>query len=157
METDKEMIVDLFTEGIKSALICENDQKNLSIITSALESLDYRVMVAASAEDVQGKLQFVHYDIIILNEAFGGEAGKDNAVSKYLSTIPMTVRRDMLVVFIGKDFRTMDHMRAFANSVNVVVNINDLEDIQSILRMSITHHERFYRVFKDYLKEASKA
>jgi len=157
METDKEMGVDLFTEGVKSALICEDDQKHLSIITSALESLDYKVMVATSTQDVECKLQFVHYDIIILNEAFGGETGKDNAVLRYLNTVPMTLRRDMLVVFIGKDFTTLDHMMAFANSVNVVVNIDDLKDIQSILKTSITHHERFYRVFKDYLKEAGKA
>ncbi|HIC91843.1 MAG TPA: response regulator [Syntrophaceae bacterium] len=157
METDKEMRVDLFTEGIKNALICENDEKNLGLITNALESLDYKVMVATSAQDVEEKLQFVHYDIIILNEAFGGETGKDNAILRYLNTIPMTIRRDMLVVFVGKDFRTLDHMAAFANSVNVVVNIDHLKDIQSILKTSITHHEKFYKVFKDYLKEAGRA
>ncbi len=45
-------------------------------------------------------------------------------------------------------------MMAFANSVNVVVNIDDLKDIQSILRASVANHDRFYRVFKDYMKEA---
>ncbi len=156
MGSDFEMI-DILAEGVKSALICEDDQANLSTITSTLKESGYEVVLANSVQDVEERLQSNDYHLIVLNERFQGETLKTNGVLKYLNSIPMTLRRDMFVVLVGKDFKTLDNMTAFANSVNVVINADDLKDLRSVLKTSMARHDTFYRVFKDYLKEASKA
>jgi hypothetical protein len=47
-------------------------------------------------------------------------------------------------------------MMAFARSVNVVVNLNDLPHLPAILKKGITDHVEFYRTFRQVLSEAGK-
>lgn len=156
MAGDFEMI-DLLAEGVKTALICEDNQVNLSTITSTLKDSGYEVIAVNSVQEAEERLQSNDYHLIVLNEGFQGEALKTNSVLRYLNSIPMALRRDMFVVLIGKDFKTLDNMTAFANSVNAVINADDLKDLRSVLKTSMAHYDTFYRVFKDYLKEAGKA
>ena len=60
------------------------------------------------------------------------------------------------VVLFGKGFRTMDNMMALNKSVNLIINVKNIEDIGKILSRSITDNEYFYRVFKESLKEVGK-
>jgi CheY-like chemotaxis protein len=156
MGSDFEMI-DILAEGVKSALICEDNQVNLSNITSMLKDSGYEVIAVNSVQEAEEILQSNDYHLIVLNEGFQGETLKTNSVLRYLNSVPMALRRDIFVVLIGKDFKTLDNMTAFANSVNVVINADDLKDLRSVLNTSMAHCDTFYRVFKDYLKEAGKA
>ncbi len=51
----------------------------------------------------------------------------------------------------------MDNMMAFHASVNLIVNIKNIEDIGKILSRGITDTELFYNVYKESLKESGKA
>ena len=51
----------------------------------------------------------------------------------------------------------MDNMMAFHASVNLIINIKNIEDVGKILSRGITDTELFYRVYKETLKENGKA
>jgi hypothetical protein len=70
--------------------------------------------------------------------------------------MPMSIRRYMYVALLGRTYKTFDNMAAFARSVNVVVNLNDLPHLQAILRKGITENNEFYRVFREMLAEVGK-
>jgi len=145
-----------FDENARPALICESVSQNQTILRSSLMELGYNVHVAANADDALNKIKFNQYEVIVLNEEFAGSTPEDNAVLHTIHPMPMTVRRYIFVVLLGKKFRTLDNMMAFAKSVNVVINISDLPNIKGILRRSIADNDQFYKVFKEALREAGR-
>ena len=44
-------------------------------------------------------------------------------------------------------------MTAFNKSVNVIVNMKNIDDISGILKRSITDNTAFYHVFKEAMKK----
>jgi hypothetical protein len=67
------------------------------------------------------------------------------------------VRRNIFVAMVSSRYRTMDNMMAFHASVNLIINIKNIDDIGKILSRGITDTEMFYSVFKESLKEAGRA
>jgi len=68
----------------------------------------------------------------------------------------MSIRRKIFFVLLGDQFKTMDNMRAFGASANLVVNPRDLPDLTLILKKAINDNNQFYKVFMDTLKETGK-
>ncbi|MCK4985508.1 MAG: hypothetical protein KAS40_08325, partial [Desulfobacterales bacterium] len=58
---------------------------------------------------------------------------------------------------ISDRFRTMDNMMALNKSVNLIINIKNVDDLGKILSRGITDNEFFYRVLKGTLKEVGRA
>lgn len=145
-----------YDDGTKRALICEERQDVRSSISSSLKALKYMAEDASSAADTFEKLKFNQYDIIILSETFAGSTPDNNEVLKHLQIMPMSTRRNIFTVLIGKNLKTMDNAAAFAKSMNVVVNSGDLANLASILRKSVADNEHFYKVFKESLVKMGK-
>jgi hypothetical protein len=61
------------------------------------------------------------------------------------------------VVLLSKSFRTMDNMMAFNKSVNLIVNLSDLNDIEKIMKGALKEHKAFYKAFRDALVKIGRA
>jgi hypothetical protein len=68
----------------------------------------------------------------------------------------MSVRRKVYLVLLSRKFKTLDLMKAFAMSANLVVNPDDISNLALILKKGISDHEKFYKVFVDTLLETGK-
>jgi hypothetical protein len=44
-------------------------------------------------------------------------------------------------------------MEAFARSVNLIVNAKDVVNFNKILKNALSDHEKFYKIYKESLKE----
>ena len=75
----------------------------------------------------------------------------------YLERLGMSVRRNIFVAMISSRYRTMDNMMAFRDSVNLIINIKNIEDVGKILSRGITDTELFYNVYRETLKEIGRA
>jgi hypothetical protein len=96
------------------------------------------------------------YDLIVVNESFDTKNPESNGVLIYLERLSMTVRRKIFVAMVSSRYRTMDNMMAFHASVNLIVNIKNIEDIGKILSRGITDTQLFYSVYKETLKESGR-
>lgn len=143
-------------EGL-TALVCESNPSVRRTITNALDVLDYQITEAESARDALKRMRYHNYDLFVVNENFDTDNPESNGVLLYLERLSMTVRRDMFVALISNRFRTMDNMMALNKSVNLIINIKNIEDIGKILSRGITDNEFFYRIFKGTLKEVGRA
>ncbi len=152
-----EKAFDLLEEGVKAALICEQDAGVREKIRSTLQRMDYHVMEAASARDAMKYMRFRVFDLIVLDENFEGGNPESNHVLQYLGHQPMNTRRNIFVVLLGNSFRTADNMIAFNRSVNLVVNLKNVDELEKVLRRSLTEYEEFYRVLKGSLKKMGRA
>jgi CheY-like chemotaxis protein len=145
-----------YEEELRSALVCEDNAELRSVITSALGELNYTVETAADADDTFEKLKFNQYDVIVLNEKFGGGSPENNAVLKHLQFMPMGTRRRIFLALVGQTLKTSDNMTAFSKSANIVINEKDIPNLKAVLKRSIADNDQFYKVFRESLVKMGK-
>ena len=145
-----------YDEGARLSLVCADAADRQASVKSVLQDLGYTVQVAGSAADAIERMRKSTYEVIVLDEEFQGSTEHDNAVLKALQTMPMSIRRYIFLALLGRRVRTLDNLMAFARSANLVVNINDLSQLKAILARGIADNDRFYRVYREVLRESGR-
>jgi CheY-like chemotaxis protein len=145
-----------YVQEPRLALVCVDAADRLAPVHSALRELGYTVHVSSSAPDALERIRKNTYEVIVLDEGFHGATEHDNAVLQALQGMPMSIRRYIFVVLMGRRSGTFDHMMAFAQSVNLVLQVSDLSQLKAILTRGIGDNDRFYRVYREVLREVGK-
>ena len=140
----------------QTALICENDPDIRQNISSALQSLDFNIIEAATYKEVLKYLNFHTFNVIVVNENFDTKTDEINNVLSYLERLPMTTRRQVFVVLISSIFATMDYMHSLNKSVNLIINKDEVSELGLILKKEIEENEYFYHVFMEFNRKYGK-
>jgi len=143
-------------EGL-TAFVCDQNPNVRQTVGEALRMMDYQITVADSARDALKRMRYHIYDLIVINESFDTNNPEANGVLLYLERLGMSVRRNIFVAMVSTRYRTMDNMMAFRDSVNLIINVKNIEDVGKILSRGITDSELFYNVFKEALKETGRS
>jgi CheY-like chemotaxis protein len=137
------------------ALVCEDAPERQAVIKAALGQIGFTMLAVKNADEAIDRMRRDVYEVVIIDEQYQGATPLDPVMAA-LRAMGMSQRRWMFVVLVGREFKTFDHAMAFARSVNVVVNVNDLPHLPAILKKGITDHVEFYRTFRQVLAEAGK-
>ncbi len=148
--------LEFYGEGTRLALVMDGDAKHVRDINAALEGSGYKAVAPGSIKEAMGKLLFHHFDVVVLSDGFDGLALQQSPVVHYLNSLSMSVRRRIYLVLLSRKLKTLDLMKAFAMSANLLVNPDDLSNLALILKKGISDHEKFYKVFMDTLVETGK-
>jgi predicted Zn finger-like uncharacterized protein len=140
---------DFVEEEGKTALLCEPDPMLLKAVKPVLDVLEYHITEVKSSRDALKKMRYHSYDLIVVNEFFDTNDPDANGVLIYLERLNMAIRRNIFAVMITNRFRTMDNMKAFQKSVNMVVNVDNITDFDKILRRGMADYGIFYQVYKE--------
>lgn len=143
-------------EDGKTALVCETDPQTIKEIHSVLKIMEYHVTDAENTRDALRRMRYHDYDLIIVNELFDSDTPDTNIVMTYVARLGMAVRRNTFVALLSRKFQTMDHMTAFNKSVNMIINIKNIDNFGAILGRGITDNDLFYRVYYEILKKAGR-
>jgi hypothetical protein len=144
--------LEVLEEGAMGALVCVDDPGRLKAVKEALDELNYFSSVASSVKEALSKLRYNHYDLVMLDEEFCGETVENNTILRYLQPMPMSTRRQIFLMLISKQVRTLDNLMAFANSVNAIINVEDVEKVKLVLERALAEHRRFYKVYVESLQ-----
>ena len=147
---------DFVEEGVKTALLCESDAAIQTKIKTGLYNMDYHITAPQLPKDALKQMRFHVFDMVVLNERFGTQNPDMTPVLKYLDRLNMSTRRNIFVTLITSRYRTMDNMAAFNKSVNLIVNLKNIDEIEKILRRGIADYEAFYRVYKRALLKTGR-
>ncbi len=147
---------DFIESGGATAIVCEADPDKRAKLTAALKSLDYRITEADSAKDALKRMRFHVYDVAVIDERFDADNPDENAVLKYLAGLNMSTRRQMFVTLVTERYRTMDNMAAFTKSVNMTLNVKNLDDAAKILKEGVEDNRAFYHIFRESLKKVGR-
>ncbi|MEA1900867.1 MAG: zinc-ribbon domain-containing protein [Thermodesulfobacteriota bacterium] len=142
---------DFVEEGVETALLCEPDPASRAKIRIALEKMKYNTMEPKSAVEALKQMRFHVFDLVVLNELFDTQDPDKNDILKYMAQLAMDTRRNIFLALVTNRFRTMDDMMAFNKSVNIIVNVNNVDEMQKILKCSVADNTAFYHVFKESL------
>jgi len=143
--------------GVQTALLCENDSEVRQKIHDVVEGMNYHVVEAASARNALKYMRFHTYNLVVVNETFDSAGADSNHVLQYVVQLPMSIRGNTFIVLLSSSLKTMDNMTAFHKSVNLVVNLQNIDDMESILKGALAEHEEFYQVYKESLKKTGRA
>jgi CheY-like chemotaxis protein len=138
------------------ALVCEDRPERQAVVRAALEQIGFTMLAAKNADDAIERMRRDVFELVIIDEQYQGATPFDNEVLAAVRAMPISQRRWTFVALVGRDFKTFDNAMAFARSVNVVVNVNDLPHFPAILKKGITDHVEFYRSFRQALTDAGK-
>jgi CheY-like chemotaxis protein len=138
------------------ALVCEDAPERQAVMRATLEQIGFTMLAVKNADEAIERTRRDVYEVVIVNEQYQGSTPLDNPVLAALRLLPMSQRRWSFVALVGREFKTFDNAMAFARSVNVVVNVNDLPHLPAILKKGITEHVEFYRAFRQVLTDAGK-
>ena len=140
---------DFLDENAQTAIICEPDPKIRSVLRTTLKEMDYHTTMAEDGRDGLRKMRYHNFSLVILNEMFDTEDADTNGVLAFLQHLPMSQRRDLFIVLLSSRFRTMDNMMAFNKSVNLIVNVKNIDMLKKILRKELMAYHQFYRQFRN--------
>lgn len=152
----KDIPFDFVGEENKTALVCESDPERRSKIVDALNQSGYYITESASTRDALKSMRFHVYQVIAVNENYETDNPNNNIILEYLNHLPISVRRNVFVVMISGRFRTMDNMAAFNRSVNMIVNIKNIDEFGAIIKRGVAQNDEFYHVFKETMKNLGR-
>lgn len=153
---DEDEILEYYEEGVKLALVLGTDGEQVQKVKRAVETLDFKCVVAENTRKGIGKMRLHHFEVVVFSEDFGGVSLEQSPVLHFLNHLSMSLRRRMFVAILGNHFKTMDQMKAFALSANLVVNLRDLNQLPIILKRALSENERFYKVFEEIHQEVGR-
>jgi len=143
---------DFIEEDALTALICEPDPAVREKISSVLELMEYHLTTVGNTREALKKMRYHNYNVIVVNESFDTTSPDTNGVLLFLERLPMSTRRAIFVCLISSRYRTMDHMMALNKSVNMILNMKNINDFGKILSSAITDNDIFYRVYRESAK-----
>jgi len=136
-------------------MVCVDQLHGQMRVKTALAELGYVVHIVNDPKEAIDRLWQGSYGLVILHEEYGGPA-EDNSILKNLQPMPMSIRRFMYVGLIGKQYRTLDPIAAFYKSVSFLVAEGELGNLKGIVHEAVSENDRFYRVFRETLRETGK-
>lgn len=146
----------LLDEDTQTALICEQDPAIREQIKSVLEAMDYRITEALDPRNALKFMRYHIYDLVVVNEVFGTQDPNANGVLIYLERQEMSVRRNIFVTLLTTRLYTLDRMMAFNRSVNLIVNLENVSEIDKIINRGLKENDAFYRVFRETMKKVGR-
>ncbi|MDM8516118.1 hypothetical protein QUF76_07960 [Desulfobacterales bacterium HSG16] len=141
-------------DGVQTALVCEPDDSIRFKLKSILDGLQYFVVVPQAPREALKMIRGHQFDLIVINELFGTHDPDMNHMLKYIEQLMMDLRREIFVTLLSKRFRSLDNMMAFNKSVNLIINLEDLDQLERLIKRGIADNDMFYNVYKDVLKRA---
>ena len=144
---------DFIEDEGKTALVCEADAVLREKVRPTLDILEYHITEVPHSREALKKMRYHTYDLIVLNEYFDTQDPDANPVLIYLERLNMDIRRNIFVTLLSSRFRTMDHMTAFQRSVNMIVNIRNIDDFDKILQRGMADYGLFFKVLKESLND----
>ena len=137
----------------KTAMLCEQESVSRDKISNAIKKIGLEVVQPATFKDALKYMRFHIFDVILVNENFNTGVWEVNNIMKYLESLNMSVRRKIFVVLISATCATMDNMQAYNKSVNMIINISEIGDIENILKQALVEHSDFYYPLKDNIRK----
>ena len=137
------------------AMVCVDQLHGQMRVKTALAELGYTVHIVNDPKEAIDRLWQGSYGLVILHEEYGVSA-EENNILKSLQPMPMSIRRFMYVGLIGKAYRTLDPIAAFSKSVTFLIAEGELGNLKAIVQEATSENDRFYRVFRETLREAGK-
>jgi len=140
---------DFMEEEGQTALVCESEAAIRDKFKPTLELLEYHISEVPNSREALKKMRYHTYNLILINEYFDTRDPDANPILIYLERMAMETRRNIFVILLSARHRTMDQMIAFQKSVNMIINLRNIDDFDKILQRGLADYGLFYKILKE--------
>ncbi len=137
----------------RSALLCCHEPSYQKYLAAELRKLGFKIHHAAGHQQAQHRLSTRAYDVTVLLENLEGCVLGTNALLQSLTALPTDDRRQTFVLMLCQSFATSDAMNAYARSVDLLINYQDIAQFAAVVGPAFEEHEEGNRFFKAALKK----
>ncbi len=131
-------------EDVPMALILFPDPTAREKIKTAMESVGYRALTADSVEKAIEQMRFINFACITFHADFEPGGIENSTFHHYMRQMTMERRRYIFYILLGPKFHSLYDLEALAFSANLVVNEQDLDHFDIILRKAIPAYEELF-------------
>ncbi len=143
--------------GQPHALVCVHDPAERQQVVAVLKRIGYAPHSSGDSGEAIGRLRLSSCAIAVLSSGFDPPGQEGPSIRTYLADMGMSRRRNLHVVLIDPGLASNDPRAAFAHSVDLVLNPNDLPHFEAALERSKAETESRYRVLQESLRAMGKA
>jgi predicted Zn finger-like uncharacterized protein len=130
----------------RKVLVCTSETYR-DLVAQKLTDSGYQVYVAQDTRQAVETMRANKMDVVLLEPQFDPAEQGSVFVIREINVLRPPQRRRLFFVLLSPSLRTMDAHAAFLNNVNAIVNINDLEQLQSIMDVALREYNELYREF----------
>lgn len=133
------------------ALICENNPEIQKILALAFKTINIESLIPLSLEEAFNILETEEIAIVVVNENFADEKPQNNRLIQWITNLPMYRRREIMLIIVGENLKTLDRLSAFAKGADLVINTNDLNNFYPIFKRGYLEYQSIYKQYKELL------
>jgi hypothetical protein len=145
---------ELMTASDKPALLGISTLEWQARVLATLDAMGYKVHAAQSHEDFISRFTQYPYQVTVIEELFDCTFAAENRSLEYVQNLAMNLRRHTAVVLLGDSFQTLNPMQAFQQSVHVVINSADFDNLENLFKKVVSDNDIFlaaYRQVQEHL------
>lgn len=143
------MDFDFLTANDRPALIALSTPELQETAKTALDQLGFKVHTAVNHGEFLHKFGQVPYQVVILEENFSASTPEENESLIALRRMPMTVRRNAVVILFGFNMATFNPMQAFQQGVHAVVNPSEMFLLVQLIQKAIADNDMFLHTMRE--------
>jgi DNA-binding NtrC family response regulator len=121
----------------------------LDYARGVLDQMGYKVHTAINHEEFLDRFARVNYEIILLEDTFGGVLPEHNTALSTLQLMPMALRRHATVLLVSDTLPSLDAMQAFHQSVHATINRADMDKLMLIIQQVVNDNTLFLNTYRD--------
>jgi len=133
----------------QTALLCSQPSDDSQCIGQYLKDMGYKTVQAKNSNEATRMIRFHPFNIAVIDETFDLQTKEKKHILSYLKNLPMSSRRNIFVAYISDTYKTNDHMGAFCQSVNLMINRNQIPELKTIMPQAVKENESFYAVYQE--------
>jgi len=137
----------------QTALLCFKSPDESQPIKKYLSSIGYKAVQAKDSMEAIKIAKLHPFDLAIIDELFDNNEEKSNHILNFFKTLPMSSRRNLFIAFLSDSIRTNDHMGAYCQSVNLIVNRKQIPEFKTVFNQALKENNAFYSVFKETMNK----
>jgi DNA-binding NtrC family response regulator len=138
---------DFISTTDRPALILISNSEWVNFCKNVLMELGYKVHSLDNYEEFMTRFGEVHYEVVIVDEAFGGSL--DNPTLQLLQSMSMTLRRHAAILLLGGSFETLNAMQAFQQSVHAVINYTEMALLPQLVQKVVSDNDMFLKAYRE--------
>jgi len=131
-------------EDTPMALIMIKKGHGKDRVRDVFETEGFLPVFAESLDDALDRMQFTPFSAVVMHSRFGGDSLSSNKFHMFMLTMAMLRRRNIHYTLIGPEFQTLYDIQAISSSANLVVNDNEIDSFNLILKKSLYENQKLF-------------
>lgn len=130
----------------RKTLVCVPEECRESV-ARGLAGNGYQVFVAEDTRQAVDRMRANELDVVLLDPRFDPTEQGPVFITREVNILRPAQRRRLFFVLLSPSLRTMDSHTAFLNNVNAIINVNEIEELPTLIEHRVREYNELYKEF----------